>query len=182
MTEAAANRTPLVRSALQTDIPAVADIYSHHVRHGLASFEFEPPDTAEMARRHACVIELGLPYLVAELDGRVVGFAYVAPYRTRPAYRYTVENSVYIHRDFLCSGVGSALLPQLIEACVTAGCCQMLAIIGDSGNESSITLHRKFGFTEVGLLPAVGWKFGRWVDSVLMQRELGSGSGRPPAD
>jgi len=180
VTEAAANLTPLVRAAHPTDMPAVADIYAYHVRHGLASFELEPPDAAEMARRHTYVIGLGLPYLVAELDGRVVGYAYVAPYRTRPAYRYTVENSVYIHRDFLGSGVGSALLPQLIETCVAAGCRQMLAIIGDSGNESSITLHRKFGFSRVGLLPAVGWKFGRWVDSVLMQRELGAGSGQPP--
>lgn len=170
----------LVRAALPADMPAVAGIYAHHVRHGLASFELEPPDTAEMTRRHAYVVELGLPYLVAELDHRVVGYAYVAPYRTRPAYRYTVENSVYIHRDCLGSGVGSALLPRLIAASEAAGCRQMLAVIGDSGNLSSINLHRKFGFSQVGLLPAVGWKFGRWVDSVLMQRELGPGSGQPP--
>ncbi len=180
MIQAAANHPPLVRAALATDIPAIADIYAHHVRHGLASFELEPPDAAEMARRHASVIELGLPYLVAELDGRVAGYAYVAPYRTRPAYRYTVENSVYIHRDCLGNGLGSALLPRLIVESEAAGCRQMLAIIGDSANLSSISLHRKFGFSEVGLLPAVGWKFGRWVDSVLMQRALGPGSALPP--
>lgn len=180
MTQAAKTRPPLVRAALAADIPAITGIYAHHVRHGLASFELEPPDAAEMARRHAAVLELGLPYLVAELDGRVAGYAYVAPYRTRPAYRYTVENSVYIHRDCVGSGVGSALLPRLIAASEAAGCRQMLAIIGDSANLSSISLHRKFGFSQVGLLPAVGWKFGRWVDSVLMQRALGTGAAQPP--
>ena len=179
-TRAAANRTPLVRDALETDVPALAEIYSHHVRHGLASFELDPPDTAEMARRRAYATELGLPYLVAEIGGRIAGYAYAAPYRTRPAYRFTVEDSVYIARDFLGSGVGSALLPRLIAACEAAGCRQMLAVIGDSENLPSIRLHEKFGFARAGLLTAVGWKFGRWVDSVLMQRPLGPGSGRPP--
>ena len=180
MTLAAASRIPLVRAALGTDVPALAEIYSHHVLHGLATFELEPPDAAEMARRHACVTELGLPYLVAELDGRIAGFAYVAPYRTRPAYRYTVEDSIYVHRDAVGSGVGSALLPRLIAACEAAGCRQMLAVIGDSENRPSINLHRKFGFSQAGLLPAVGWKFGRWVDSVLMQRPVGPGATQPP--
>jgi len=174
------DKPPLVRASIETDVPALAEIYSHHVRHGLASFELDPPDTAEMARRHAYVAELGLPYLVAELDGRIAGFAYAAPYRTRPAYRFTVEDSVYIDRDFLGSGVGSALLPRLIAACEAAGCRQMLAVIGDSENLPSIRLHEKFGFARASLLTAVGWKFGRWVDSVLMQRPLGPGSGRPP--
>jgi len=180
MTRAAANRTPLVRAALKTDIPALAAIYSHHVLHGLASFELEPPDAAEMARRYAYVTELGLPYLVAELDGRIAGYAYVAPYRTRPAYRFTVEDSIYIHRDVVGSGVGSALLPRLIAACEAAGCRQMLAVIGDSDNRPSIRLHEKFGFARAGTLPAVGHKFGRWVDSVLMQRPLGPGATLPP--
>lgn len=169
-----------MRAVLETDIPALAEIYSYHVRHGLASFELEPPDTAEMARRHAYVTGLGLPYLVAEIGGGIAGYAYVTPYRTRPAYRFTVEDSVYIHRDFFGSGVGSALLPRLIAACEKAGCRQMLAIIGDSENRPSIRLHEKFGFAHACMLPAVGYKFDRWVDSVLMQRPIGPCATQPP--
>jgi L-amino acid N-acyltransferase YncA len=172
---------PLIRAARHGDFPAIADLYAHHVLHGLASFELEPPDAAEMARRYAHVMTFGLPYLVAEIAGRIAGYAYCAPYRARPAYRFTVEDSVYVHQDFVGSGVGSALMPLMIEACEKAGCRQVIAIIGDSENWASIKLHEKFGFARVGLLPAVGFKFGRWVDSVLMQRQLGLGATAPPA-
>ena len=170
-----------VRSAREADITQIAAIYAHYVLHGLASFELDPPDTAEMARRYRNVVTLGLPYLVAELGGRVAGYAYAAPYRTRPAYRYTLENSIYVHHECAGAGVGSALMTPLIEACAAAGCRQMVAVIGDSANHPSISLHEKFGFARVGLLPAVGWKFGRWVDSVLMQRALGPGDTSPPS-
>lgn len=166
----------LVRNACDDDLRALTEIYAHHVLHGLASFELDPPETVEMARRQTHVISLGLPYLVAELGGRIAGYAYAAPYRARPAYRFTVEDSVYIHPARVGNGVGSALLAALLAACEQSGCRQMIAVIGDSENRSSIRLHEKFGFERVGLLPAVGWKFGRWVDSVLMQRALGAGS------
>lgn len=177
-----ATRTPSIRAAHAADLPTLAELYAHHVLNGLASFELEPPDGAEMARRHAHVVALGLPYLVAEIDGRIAGYAYAAPYRGRPAYRFTVEDSIYIHRDFLAHGLGSALMAPMIAACEAAGCRQMVAIIGDSGNAASIRLHEKFGFVRTGLLPAVGWKFGRWVDSVLMQRALGIGDTAPPKE
>ena len=172
----------LVRNAREDDFPALAGLYAYHVLNGLASFEVDPPDAAEMAHRHEQVTALGLPYLVAEVGGRIAGYAYAAPYRTRPAYRFTVEDSVYIHPERIGNGIGSTLLPALIAACERVGCRQMIAVIGDSENRSSIRLHEKFGFTRVGLLPAVGYKFGRWVDSVLMQRALGSGAGDEPEE
>ena len=162
-----------IRAATAADIPAITAIYRHHVLHGLASFEIEPPDETEIARRFAAVAELGLPYLAAEKDGAVAGYAYAGIYRTRPAYRYTVENSIYVATGHSGRGIGSALMPALIEGCAAAGKRQIVAVIGDSENTGSIRLHEKFGFARVGLLPAVGYKFGRWVDSVLMQRDLG---------
>jgi len=168
-------RMPLIRPATTADLPAIAEIYGHHVRHGLASFEVEPPDLDEMTRRHAAVLALDLPYLVAEISGGVAGYAYANLYRARPANRYKVENSVYVHHAQAGHGVGSALLPALIAGCERAGRRQMIAVIGDSANLPSIRLHEKFGFRHVGLLPATGFKFGRWVDSVLMQRALGPG-------
>lgn len=170
----------VVRTAVAVDIPAITEIYRHHVLHGLASFEIDPPDALEMARRHAAVIELALPYLVAELDDEIAGYAYAGIYRARAAYRYTVEDSVYVHGGHAGKGIGSILLPELISGCEKAGRRQMIAVIGDSENRASIRLHEKFGFQRVGLLPAVGFKFGRWVDSVLMQRTLGSGSTNSP--
>jgi L-amino acid N-acyltransferase YncA len=170
----------LVRPATAADIPAITTIYRHHVLHGLASFETAPPDEAEMARRFAAIRELGLPYLAAEIGGKFVGYAYAAVYRARPAYRYTVEDSVYVDNAHAGQGVGSALMPELIAGCAQAGRRQIIAVIGDSENFGSIRLHEKFGFQRVGLLPAVGFKFGRWVDSVLMQRDAGDGQRSAP--
>lgn len=172
--------TVRVRAAAVADMPAITRIYAHHVLHGLASFEIEPPAEAEMARRYHMIVEAGLPYLVAECAATIAGYAYAAVYRARPAYRYTVEDSVYVDKDYARRGVGSALMPHLIGACTAAGCRQIVAVIGDSANYPSIELHRKFGFERVGMLPAVGYKFGRWVDSVLMQRAVGEGQRQPP--
>ena len=172
---------PLVRPATAADLEAVTAIYRHHVLHGLASFELEPPDANEIERRYTAIRELGLPYFVAELKGKVVGYAYAGVYRERPAYRYTVENSVYVDSECTGHGIGSALMPVLIDACAAAGRRQIIAVIGDSANHASIKLHERFGFARIGTLPAVGYKFGRWVDSVLMQKEIGEGSHAPPA-
>ena len=169
-----------VRDAREDDMPAVQAIYAHHVLHGSASFEEEPPPLAEMMRRREGVLALGLPYLAAELEGRLVGYSYATPYRARPAYRFTIENSVYVDPSLHRRGVGRALLEALIARCEAGPWRQMVAIIGDSANAASIGLHRRLGFREVGTLRAVGFKHGRWLDSVLMQRALGAGSGAPP--
>ena len=158
---------------------AVQAIYAHHVRHSLASFEIVPPSVEEMAARRADVLRQNLPYLVAELDGAVVGYCYATAYRTRPAYINTVENSVYVKDGLGGRGVGRALLSTLIARCEAGPWRQMIAVIGDSGNEASIALHRSLGFEPVGMLRAVGFKFGRWVDSVFMQRPLGTGCSAP---
>jgi phosphinothricin acetyltransferase len=172
----------LVRDAREEDMPDVAAIYAFHVLNGLASFEEEPPSPEEMMRRRTEVLDCGLPYLVAELDGRIVGYSYAALYRARPAYRFTVENSVYIDPRSVRRGIGSALLSQLIMRCEAAGFRQMIAVIGDSGNTASIALHERHGFRHVGNLPSTGFKFGRWVDSVLMQRALGPGDRELPVE
>ena len=164
---------PVARAARDADVPEIAAIYGHYVRTALATFETDPPDAAEMARRLQHVRERGLPCLVAELEGCVAGYAYAAPYRPRPAYRFTVENSVYVHPDYQRKGLGRLLLTELIAVCEAAGCRQMVAVIGDSGNAASIGLHEALGFRRVGVLRSVGFKFGRWVDTVLMQRPLG---------
>jgi phosphinothricin acetyltransferase len=165
-----------VRVSRDTDVPAITAIYAHHVLHGTGTFELEPPDAAEMSRRRADVLQKGLPYFVAECAGALVGYAYAAPYRARPAYRYTLEDSIYVHKDAAGQGAGRVLLEALIENCAGAGFRQMVAVIGDSGNVGSIALHASCGFARVGLLSAVGFKFGRWIDSVLMQRALGGGA------
>lgn len=170
----------IVRDAGEADIPASRAIYAEHVRHGLGTFELEPPDAEKMAARRRAVLALGLPYLVAELDGEVLGYCYGGAYRPRPAYRHTVEDSVYVASDAMGRGVGSALLAELIRRCEAGAWRQMLAVIGDSGNASSIALHRRFGFREIGRLEAVGYKFDRWVDVVIMQRALGAGAATPP--
>jgi L-amino acid N-acyltransferase YncA len=166
---------PSVGASRSEDIAAITAIYAHHVRYGLASFEVVPPDVNEMTRRRSEVLARGLPYLVAETDGKLVGYAYAAPYRERPAYRFVLEDSLYIHPEYTGRGIGRTLLGLLIEACARAGYRQLIAVIGDSGNAASIGLHATCGFVRTGLLPSVGFKFGRWVDSVLMQREMGEG-------
>ena len=170
----------IVRDALPADLPIVQSIYAHHVLNGLASFEEAPPDVAEIERRYRDIVARGLPYVVAESEGRVAGFAYAGPYRTRPAYRYTVEDSVYIAPDAVGRGLGRAALSEVIRRADARGCRQMVAIIGDSGNRASIVLHEKLGFRHAATLRAVGFKFGRWVDTILMQLSLGPGDGRPP--
>lgn len=170
-----------IRDCRDDDLPAIAAIYGHWVTHGLASFELEPPDAAEMAKRRRAILEGGYPYLVAEGEGgRVLGYAYASAYRTRPAYRFAVENSIYVAPDAGRGGIGSRLLAALIEACTARGFRLMVAVIGDSGNVASIGLHGRAGFAPAGMLPAVGWKHGRWVDSVLMTRPLGEGAGTAP--
>ena len=176
----AAMREPTIRPATPADIPAITRIYSHAVEHGTASFELAPPDEAEMARRMNELIANGFPYLAAELDGVLVGYAYAALYRIRPAYRSTVENSVYVARETQGRGIGRALLAALIEAATARGFRQMIAVIGDSEQTASIALHAALGFAYIGTLPNVGFKFGRWLDTVLMQRALGDGSKTGP--
>jgi len=169
-----------IRHATTADIPAITRIYAHAVRHGTASFELEPPDEAEMMRRQRALRDGGYPYLVAEADGTVLGYAYAGPYRTRPAYRYTVENSIYIAPDAQRRGIGRMLLDRLIIESETRGYRLMIAVIGDSAQAPSIELHRAAGFKMVGAFEAVGYKFDRWLDSVLMQRPLGKGATAPP--
>lgn len=171
---------PLIRDVCERDLDAVARIYAHHVQHGLASFEEVAPTIGELRARRAAVLAAGLPCLAAELHGEVVGYAYASTYRPRPAYRYTIEDSVYVADGMGGVGVGSALLASLIERCESGPWRQMLAVIGDSGNTASIALHRRFGFRAAGTFVSVGFKLGRWVDTVLMQRSLGAGDTRSP--
>lgn len=169
----------IIRASTPADITAAQAIYAHHVRTGTASFELEPPSIEEMARRRVALTDKGLPWLVAEQEGRMLGYAYAGPYRTRPAYDWTLEDSIYIHPDSHGQGIGKALLTRLIDECTALGYRQMVAVIGDSANAGSVGLHRSCGFHHAGLLQAVGWKFGRWIDSVLMQRSLGDGANQP---
>lgn len=171
----------LIRDAREDDFGAIREIYGHHVNHGFGTFEETPPDTAELIRRWRTVTETGLPYLVCETDGAIAGYAYAAPYRSRRAYRFSVEDSVYVAPDRQRLGVGRRLLAPLIERCEARGCRQMVAVIGDRDNHGSIGLHTALGFTEVGCLRAAGFKHGRWVDVVLMQRALGEGDSSVPA-
>lgn len=161
-----------IRDATDADIPAIAGIYAGHVLHGTASFEETPPDAEEMRRRFRDVRGSGRPYLVAEIDGRIAGYAYAGAYRTRTAYRFTLENSIYLEPSSAGKGVGTRLMAALIERCEAGPWREIVAIIGDSANEPSIALHRKFGFALVGTLRNVGFKHGRWLDSVVMQRTL----------
>lgn len=165
----------LVRDSIDPDLPRIQSIYAFHVEHGTASFELEPPDLAEIAARRANVLANGFPYLVATIDDEVVGYAYANFFRTRPAYRFTLENSIYIDDARRGQGIGGRLLAQLLERCAAVGCRQMIAVIGDSANTGSIALHASQGFRFAGVLRSSGWKFNRWLDTVLMQRELGPG-------
>jgi phosphinothricin acetyltransferase len=169
-----------VRDSADADVPRILEIYAHHVRTGLGSFEEEVPDLAEMRRRRAEVLARGLPYLVAEVDDPTMpdgigGYAYAGPYRSRSAYRYSVEDSIYTAAEAQRRGIGRALLETLVARCTALGYRQMVAVIGDSANAGSIGVHEAAGFERVALLPAIGFKFGRWVDGVMMQRPLGEG-------
>ncbi|MDH4095748.1 MAG: GNAT family N-acetyltransferase [Betaproteobacteria bacterium] len=170
-----------LRAAAPGDFAAIQAIYHHHVLHGLASFEEAPPDVEELRRRHADIVARGLPYLVADEAGAILGYGYCAPYRLRSAYRYALEDSVYVKDGLLGRGIGSRLLGELIRICEGLGYRQLIAVIGDSANARSIALHARLGFLRVGTLRSAGYKFGRWVDSVIMQRPLASGDGTPPA-
>lgn len=171
---------PTIRPATLADIPAITRIYTDAVMHGTASFELEPPDQAEMTQRMTALLDGGFPYMAAESGGDLLGYAYAGYYRTRPAYRFTVEDSIYIAGEAQRRGVGRALLDALITESENRGFRQMLAVIGDSANTASIELHRAAGFRMVGTFENVGYKFGRWLDSVMMQRALGDGAAKDP--
>ncbi len=185
-------RSLVIRASREADMPAVHRIYAHHVLHGFGSFEEEPPDLAELMRRRAEYLSRRLPYLVAELDvrtdgrtdgdRRVVGYAYAGPWRTRTAYRHTIENSIYVDPAHTGLGVGRKLMAELIAQCTALGYRQMIAVIGDSANAPSIKLHEAMGFVLAGNLRAVGRKRGRWLDSVMMQRPLGEGDTTEPKE
>lgn len=159
---------------------AIQTIYAHHVLHGLASWEISPPDVAEMSARRDSILAGGYPYVVAMLDGALVGYAHAGPYRLRPAYRFTVENTVYLHPGQQGRDIARPLLQQVIDDCAARGFRQMIAVVGDSGNQASIRFHEKMGFRRVGLIESIGWKAERWLDSVILQRSLGPGDSTPP--
>ena len=170
-----------IRPAVAADLPLITEIYEHAVRYGTATFELIPPDLAEMTRRFESLMDGGYPYLVAVLEGRVIGYAYAGPYRPRPAYRFTVENSVYLQPAIHRRGIGLQLLQRLIGECEARGYRQMIAVVGDSANAGSIGVHTRTGFAMIGTHPNVGFKFGRWLDTVMMQRALGDGGTTLPA-
>jgi phosphinothricin acetyltransferase len=169
-----------IRPAGPADIPAITRIYAHAVRNGTATFELEPPDEAEMTRRMTALLEGNFPYLAADSGGAVAGYAYAGLYRPRPAYRFTVEDSIYVDPNVHRRGVGRALLARLIGECEKRGFRQIIAVIGDSAQTASIEVHRALGFRHAGNLQNVGFKFGRWLDTVLMQRDLGPGATTKP--
>jgi L-amino acid N-acyltransferase YncA len=179
-TTAGASPTIVIRPARLADISAIADIYRHAVLTGTASFEIEPPDAEEMSRRWKTLRDGGYPFHVAELEGVVTGYAYAGPYRARPAYHWTVEDSIYVDPRMHRHGIGRRLLDHLIADCEVVGFRQMIAVIGDSRQTPSIALHRAAGFRLIGTMEAVGLKFGRWLDTVLMQRPLGPGAATVP--
>jgi len=172
----------VIRPSRETDVVEITTIYGYHVLHGLASFEEVPPELDEIASRRREILAHGLPYLVAERSGRVLGYCYAGPYRTRSAYRFTVEDSIYIDQTEAGRGLGRALLAALLDRCTELGYRQMVAVIGGSDTWPSIRLHAALGFTRAGVLRAVGFKFGRWVDIVLMQRALGLGGTSAPGE
>ena len=170
----------LLRPSIEADLPAIQAIYAHAVQHGTGTFETDAPDVAEMGRRRTEVLGRGLPFLVAEVDGEVLGYAYANYFRPRLAYRYCLEDSIYLARDAQGKGLGKLLLAELIARCEAAGGRQMLAVIGDAENKGSVGLHTALGFEHTGVLKSAGWKFGRWLDVVLMQRTLGPGDTNAP--
>ena len=172
--------SPEIRPAGKADLAAITGIYEEAVRNGTATFELDPPDLAEMSQRYHAAVDGGFPYFVAQLDGRVVGYAYATAYRPRPAYRFTVENSIYLNPAVHRRGIGLKLLQRLIVECERRGYRQMIAVIGDSAQVPSIAVHARVGFAHIGTLRSVGFKHGRWLDTVLMQRPLGGGDQTPP--
>jgi L-amino acid N-acyltransferase YncA len=162
----------MIRPSNESDIEAISRIYAHYVRHSTTTFETEPPDVTELSRRRADIKQRNLPYLVLESNSSVVGYAYATPYRPRNAYRFTVEDSIYIHPEHLGQGLGKTLLSALINGCAQSGARQMIAVIGGSDNAASIRLHKSFGFRHAGTLQSVGFKFEQWLDTVLMQKAL----------
>jgi L-amino acid N-acyltransferase YncA len=173
---------PLIRPSRDEDLPALSAIYGHHVLHSTGTFETEPPSVADMTARRADVLSKGLPYLVAEEDGRIAGFAYGNWFKPRPAYRYSVEDSIYLAPDLHRKGLGRALLTELLARCEAVGIRKMMAIIGDSANAGSVGVHLALGFTQVGIVESCGWKFGAWRDIVIMQKTLGAGDTQPPTE
>ena len=171
---------PVIRDACDGEMEAIRDIYTHHVLYGLATVEEMPPSVEELRSRRASVLAMGLPYLVAELNGEIVGYSYATAYRPRPAYRFSIEDSVYVADGLGGLGVGTALLKELIARCEKGPWRQMLAVIGNSGNAGSLALHRRMGFQPIGTFKSAGFKLGRWVDTVLMQRALGEGDETAP--
>jgi len=169
-----------IRPVADFDMAAIQNIYAHHVLHGLASWELDPPDVAELTARRDGILNGGYPYVVAILDGHLAGYAYAGPYRYRPAYRFTVENTVYLHPDQQGKAIARPLLQRVIDECTARDYRQMIAVIGDSGNRASIRFHQKMGFRQIGLIEGIGWKAGRWLDSVMMQLSLGPGNTTPP--
>ena len=169
-----------IRITQEADLPAITAIYQEAVRTGTATFEIEPPDLAEMTRRFRALVDGGFPYLVAVLGDRIAGYAYAGPYRPRPAYRFTVENSIYLDPVSHRRGIGLKLMQELILACTARGFRQMIAVIGDSANAGSVGLHTRCGFQMIGTHPNVGLKFGRWLDTVMMQLPLGEGAATVP--
>ena len=172
----------LIRPSTPADLSAVTAIYGWNVAHGTGTFELDAPDAAEMARRRNDVLSNGLPWLVAERDGRVLGYAYANHFRPRRAYRFCLEDSIYLADEAKGQGLGKLLLTELLARCEAAGARQMLAVIGDSANAGSIGVHRALGFEQIGLLSAAGWKFERWLDVVMMQKSLGLGQRCAPVD
>ncbi len=171
-----------IRPAAPDDLQAITAIYEHAVRTGTATFELDPPNISEMTRRYRAFLDGDYPYLVAAMNNRIAGYAYAGTYRPRPAYRFTVEDTVYLAPEAQRRGIGLALLNELVLQSTARGYRQMIAVIGDSANKGSIALHTKAGFNTIGMHPNVGFKFGRWLDSVLMQRGLGDGASNLPKD
>ena len=169
-----------IRPSHDQDLPAITAIYAHHVLHGTGTFETTPPTEAEMAARRFDVLARGLPWLVAEEGGRVLGFAYCQWFKPRPAYRFSAEDSIYVDPDAQGRGLGQALLAELVRQAQAVGIRKLLAVIGDSANTASIGVHRALGFTPAGAFKSCGWKFGRWLDIVLMEKSLGEGDTTPP--
>ena len=171
---------PLIRPSSDADLPAITAIYAHHVLHGTGSFETEPPSVADMTTRRADVLSKGLPYLVVEQDGKIAGFAYGNWFKPRPAYRYSVEDSIYMAPELQGKGLGRALLAELMARFEAVGIRKVMAIVGDSANTGSVGIHLALGFTQVGIVDSCGWKFGAWRDIVIMQKTLGLGNTQPP--